>query len=98
MDGVDGIWVGHFDLSCSLGIPGQFEHADFVAAIERISSAAHAAGKPAARVAGTPEEGASLYKQGFALIAVSGDCWLLQQAMQQAAEQVRDLCKGSGKP
>lgn len=95
MEGVDGIWVGHFDLSCSLGIPGQFEHADFVAAIERISSAARAAGKPAARVAGTPEEGADLYKQGFELIAVSGDCWLLQQAMQQAAGLVRDLCKGS---
>ena len=24
--GVDCLWIGHFDLSCSLGIPGQFEH------------------------------------------------------------------------
>ncbi len=29
VEGVDGIWIGHFDLSCSLGIPGQFEHPDF---------------------------------------------------------------------
>lgn len=26
LDGVDCLWVGHFDLSCSLGIPGEFGH------------------------------------------------------------------------
>ena len=26
VNGVDCLWVGHFDLSASLGIPGQFEH------------------------------------------------------------------------
>ena len=26
IDGVDCLWVGHFDLSVSLGIPGEFEH------------------------------------------------------------------------
>ena len=33
VDGVDCLWVGHFDLSCSLGIPGQFDHKDFTDAI-----------------------------------------------------------------
>ena len=28
VEGIDGIWIGHFDLSTSLGIPGQFEHPD----------------------------------------------------------------------
>ena len=92
LDGVDGLWVGHFDLSCSLGIPGEFDHADFVAAIDRISKAAKACGKPAARVAATPEEGADLYRKGFEIIAVSGDCWLLQQAMQTATTSLRELC------
>ena len=93
MQGVDGIWVGHFDLSCSLGIPGEFDNPKFVSAIERISAAAKANGKPAARVSASAEEGADLYQQGFELIAVSGDCWLLQQAMQEAANTIRDLCK-----
>ena len=26
IDGVDCLWIGHFDLTCSLGIPGQFDH------------------------------------------------------------------------
>ncbi len=33
IDGVDCLWVGHFDLSCSLGIPGQFDHPKFKDAI-----------------------------------------------------------------
>ena len=28
--GVDCLWLGHFDLSASLGVPGQFEHPAFV--------------------------------------------------------------------
>ena len=31
--GVDVLWLGHFDLSQSMGIPGQFDHPDFLAAV-----------------------------------------------------------------
>ena len=31
IDGVDCLWVGHFDLSVSLGIPGEFDHPNFTA-------------------------------------------------------------------
>ena len=34
VDGVDCLWVGHFDLTASLGIPGQFEHPEFLTAID----------------------------------------------------------------
>ena len=37
--GVDCLWVGHFDLSASLGIPGQFEHPEFLSAIDRVAAA-----------------------------------------------------------
>ena len=39
VDGVDALWVGHFDLSVSLGIPGQFDHPDFTAAMDAIIAA-----------------------------------------------------------
>src|SRR3712207_8653454 len=32
-DGVDCLWVGHFDLSTSLGIPGQFAEQRFLQAL-----------------------------------------------------------------
>src|SRR4051812_21493094 len=40
LDGVDCLWVGHFDLSASLGIPGQFDHPMFTDAISRVIEAA----------------------------------------------------------
>jgi len=34
--GVDGLIIGPYDLSCSMGIPGQFENPDFLSAMDRI--------------------------------------------------------------
>jgi 2-keto-3-deoxy-L-rhamnonate aldolase RhmA len=35
VDGIDVLWVGHYDLTTSLGIPGQFGHESYHAAVER---------------------------------------------------------------
>src|SRR5687768_6356622 len=35
VEGIDVLWIGQFDLSNSLGIPGQFNHAKFVDAVAR---------------------------------------------------------------
>jgi 2-dehydro-3-deoxyglucarate aldolase/4-hydroxy-2-oxoheptanedioate aldolase len=47
IDGVDVLFVGPADLSHSLGIPGQFQHADYHAALERVVAACRAHGKAA---------------------------------------------------
>jgi len=44
VDGVDGLMIGPYDLSCSMGIPGNFSHPDFVAAIAEIRKAAERQG------------------------------------------------------
>lgn len=36
--GVDGFIIGPYDLSCSMGIPGKFDHPDFINAMEFIKS------------------------------------------------------------
>ena len=36
--GVDGFIIGPYDLSCSMGIPGEFERPEFLAAMKRILS------------------------------------------------------------
>ncbi len=38
VDGVDGFFVGPYDLSASLGHPGEFDHPDVVAALNRIAA------------------------------------------------------------
>ena len=45
--GIDVVWLGHFDLSNFMGIPGQFQHPDFLAAVHRTIAAARTHGKVA---------------------------------------------------
>jgi 4-hydroxy-2-oxoheptanedioate aldolase len=47
IDGVDVLFVGPADLSHSLGIPGQVQHPDYLAALERVVAACRAHGKAA---------------------------------------------------
>ena len=47
LDGVDVLFVGPADLSHSLGIPGQFQHADYLGALDRVVAACRAHGKAA---------------------------------------------------
>ena len=44
--GIDGVLIGPFDLSASLGLPGQLDHPDVVAAIEVVRDTGATLGKP----------------------------------------------------
>jgi len=92
VEGLDGLWVGHFDLSCSLGIPGQFDHPDFVAANDKVIAAAKAHGKALGRLVNSADEGASWFARGFDLICYSGDLWLLQEALGSGLTALRESC------
>ncbi len=47
VEGLDGVLVGPHDLSCSLGIPEQYDHPRFVEAVDTIITQTRAAGKSA---------------------------------------------------
>ena len=92
LKGVDALWIGHFDLSVSMGIPGQFDHPDFQAAVARVVDAARKHDKSLGRLVPDAETGAALFKEGFDFICYSGDVWLLQQALRAGAEALRARC------
>lgn len=46
LDGIDGIFIGPFDLSISMGIPARFDAPEFITAVERIIAACKANDKP----------------------------------------------------
>jgi 2-keto-3-deoxy-L-rhamnonate aldolase RhmA len=93
IDGVDALWVGHFDLSVSLGIPGEFDHPKFRSAIERTVAATNRHGKSLGRLVPTVEQGIELYAQGFDFICYSGDVWVLHNALAEAVGKLRDGCR-----
>ena len=93
IEDVDILWIGHFDLSVSMGIAGQFDHPDFKAAVARVVRAAKKHNKSLGRLVPNVDAGAALFKEGFDFICYSGDVWLLQQAMREGVEGLRAQCK-----
>lgn len=89
VDGLDCLWIGHFDLSCSLGIPGQFDHPRFLEAVERVVAAGKKYNKALGRLVPSVDEGTALYKQGFNMIAYSSDIQLLQKAIADGVKGLK---------
>lgn len=71
IDGVDGIFVGPFDLSVSMGIPGQTSHPDFKAALERVLEACKQAGKFCMMFSMDPAQIKEYFAIGFDGVAAS---------------------------
>ena len=94
LDGVDCLWVGHFDLSCSLGVPGQFDHPTFTDAIERVIEGARKHGKAVGRLVPDVQTGIDLYKQGFDFVCYSGDVWVLQAGVKAGIDAIRAGVEG----
>jgi 2-keto-3-deoxy-L-rhamnonate aldolase RhmA len=92
LPGVDCLWVGHFDLSVSLGVPGQFDSTTFTDAIDRVAAAARKHKKSLGRLVPTVEQGIALNRQGFDFICYSGDVWVLHNAVAEAIERLRQGC------
>lgn len=89
--GVDGFIIGPYDLSCSMGIPGQFDHPDFVAAMElirstgerlKIASGVHIVEPDAERLM-------QCLQQGYRFIAYSVDMRILDVGARQGLESMR---------
>ena len=90
---VDCLWVGHFDLSVSLGIPGDFEHKKFKTAIDKTIAATKKHKKALGRLVPTVEAGIAINAMGFDFVCYSGDVWVLHNALQQAISELRAGCK-----
>jgi 2-dehydro-3-deoxyglucarate aldolase/4-hydroxy-2-oxoheptanedioate aldolase len=78
--GIDCLWLGHFDLTNFLGIPGQFSHPQYREAVLRIVQAARKHGKSAGYMAASAELGREYLAHGYRMIATGTDQGLLQDA------------------
>ena len=89
IEGIDGIFIGPFDLSICMGIPGQFDAPEFKAAVDRILRACKAAGKLCMTFTTTPEEARMYIDKGFDAIGYSIDTIVIGQAYKEAVEKIR---------
>lgn len=91
IEGIDCLWLGHFDLSSSLGIPGQFETPIFIDAVARIVAAGRSHGKALGFMAADAAAAKRYRTLGFNIIASGTDQALLsagvRNVLQAAGEQ-----------
>jgi 2-keto-3-deoxy-L-rhamnonate aldolase RhmA len=89
VDGVDVLWIGQFDLTNSLGIPGQFTHPDFHHAVARVLEACQRYGKAGGFGSLDLAELRARRDQGFRFLVYTADVWIYQQALRQGLAAVR---------
>jgi len=76
--GVDAVFVGPYDLTESLGIPGQFDHPAFTTAVNTIVEACRSVRMPLGIFRMTAPEIHTHVPQGFTLLATGLDSTLLE--------------------
>jgi 2-keto-3-deoxy-L-rhamnonate aldolase RhmA len=81
VDGVDGVHLGQFDLSLSLGLPGQVDHPKIQDAIDRIAESAARHGKFAACLAVDSATARNWRQRGYRMVSCSYDVGLMQSAL-----------------
>jgi 2-keto-3-deoxy-L-rhamnonate aldolase RhmA len=89
--GVDVLWVGHFDLTQSMGIVAQFQNPQFLAALARVAETADRHGKAAGIQPGSREQAAEWMKFGYNVISFGSDITVYRSALTAAVEAVRQL-------
>ena len=89
VEGVDGIFIGPFDLSIALGIPGKFGDPLLTEGIERVRRACAAAGKLCIMYAGSGEAAKRYFGQGFPSVAAGLDVEVLKEAVRGIASAAR---------
>ncbi len=81
--GVDVIWVGHYDLSVSMGVPGQFDHPRMMQAMDDVVTACKRHGVAPGFLPPTPESAAFWIGKGYRMISLGSDIGVFLDGMRK---------------
>jgi 2-dehydro-3-deoxyglucarate aldolase/4-hydroxy-2-oxoheptanedioate aldolase len=94
--GVDVLWVGHFDLSQSMGIPGQFHDPRFLDNLRHVVAVCTAHGLGAGIQPGTVEQAQEWLALGFNVISYGTDMGAYMAATRGGVAAIRAATGGNG--
>lgn len=86
--GIDGLFIGPYDLSTSMGMAGQFDHPDFLAALDRILSICKETGTKTMIYAKTVEESKRFLQAGYDSITYTMDTIVFTEAYKAIVQAV----------
>jgi 2-keto-3-deoxy-L-rhamnonate aldolase RhmA len=93
VSGVDGFIIGPYDLSCSMGIPGEFDRPEFIIAMRNILQAGIKAGCPAGIHIVEPdtERLCQVISEGYRFVAYSVDIRMLDVAARAGVKMAKKM-------
>jgi 2-keto-3-deoxy-L-rhamnonate aldolase RhmA len=94
VDGIDVLWVGHFDLTNFLGIPGQFDHPEYLGALARVVAAGRKHGKGLGFMPSDASWAEEYQDHGFNMLACGTDHGMLMAGAAAILDSVRDRNPG----
>jgi 2-dehydro-3-deoxyglucarate aldolase/4-hydroxy-2-oxoheptanedioate aldolase len=89
VEGVDVLWVGHFDLSNFLGIPGQFDSPVFNDAVDAVVAAAKRHNKALGFMAGDSKWIEWANSKGFNMLACGTDHGMFANALSAMVDEIK---------
>lgn len=90
VEGIDAVMVGPYDLSASMGRPGDVQHPEVKSAIDRVTQACLKAGVRLGIFGMTAEAVIPYIERGYTLIIAGVDVNLLAQASQGLVSRIRE--------
>jgi len=88
-EGVDGIFIGPYDLSIGIGKPAQFDSPEFTGAVARVLKACKAAGKFSFIYTGSNTMAKQYLSQGFDAVAASMDATVFIDAYRALVNEIK---------
>lgn len=93
VEGIDGTFIGPYDLSMSMGLPGQLDHPKVRAAMDRVLEATLSAGRAAGIHLVQPDRAPSRLReclaQGYRFVALGTDILFLGDGSRALAQEAK---------
>lgn len=87
--GIDVLWIGHYDLTNSMGIPGQFDHPAYTTAVDEVLTSVRRNGKSAGIMAESLEAAQRILAQGFRMVSFGPDFSFFARALRNDIANLR---------
>ncbi len=89
IDGIDGIFIGPYDLSIAMGKPAQFKDPEFLEAVSKVLKACKKAKKFSFIYTGSNAAARSYFEEGFDGVAVNFDAAVYINAYKDIIKEIR---------
>ena len=94
--GVDVAWMGHYDLTVSMGIPAQFDHPRFLDAMDSLVSVCRRYNIAPGFLPPTPESAAHWIRKGFRAISLGSDIGIFLDGLRKFRAHIVEQGLASG--